>query len=1040
MSEDNQNQGISHNSLSGTFQNRVLFYFLLIFAIALVILKMPMSLAYYETVRIVLTFAPLLIILVMTTIGFISARRNPEYQSIIRKFYLLFTFKFLLAIFAFYLLYAPTLFFNPVLALLKYLASILTLEGFFYLLSYILISAIALTIIFIAFRAYQQSKGTYDGSLKVLTKKSLYGLFALSFFALIVSASAYPQAYRPMTNALGDILYTMSAGNIQAFKGDDVNNYKKIKSIGEFASSLSTSLAETSQNLTESNEEYKTGLSIATNDLKETITKTTQDLKDKLEDDISESFSASGGTISGDITIKDTTYLEDIIPRDDSSYDLGSNTKSFSVAYITRVTGLSEPSNDSDAATKLYVDTAVAGAGSAWTYNANNLKLTVAELDTIQDIGIGDTPTFAGMTISGNIIPSASIAYNLGVAGSWFNAGYITDLSVVDLTVWGDITSRDIIPSTDSTYDLGSSSNYFDNAYIDNLYLDGRLVVNEAGADRDTRIEGDTDENLLFVDASRDNVGIGGQAGGGTKLSVFGTAGSGKSGVDITVGSTAGQNATAVGGYTMSAGGDYAAGKRMVGLNFGVFNYAQTITGSLDTVGINVFGYGSWGNAAINNVYSIFVENSRYLTGTVSANNWYGIYVSDIDSGMTVTNNVGMYLQKSANGINNYQMVLAGNDTGSGLWLNGMDNNYARIYSPGDSQLNIGTDNGGSFTNIMFFNNNNVGIGDATPDTKLKVVGAICAKADGTDCAGSTAGTIYATAFVGDGSGLTSVPDYVFEDDYKLMTIDELETYVNNEKHLPNVPNRDEIMENGLNFGNFAMNLLEKTEENVLYTIQNNKAIQDNSLTIEGIDLKTNEDLNSAEAIISLKNKLATQTEDLKKLDTNLQAQIDTIEAKLLISKEVIVSEQTKANTAAIDYIKALLGLTMDKNGETRASTAGLDILGKITTQSLEAGKLVIRVGTGGDATIGSAKITSIQKDEDSDGIDDETGSDGLSVTVETTAVNEGSKIFTTINSKISENVSLMITEINDAESFTVEIVEPIADDVKFNWWIVEKE
>ena len=39
--------------------------------------------------------------------------------------------------------------------------------------------------------------------------------------------------------------------------------------------------------------------------------------------------------------------------------------------------------------------------------------------------------------------------------------------------------------------------------------LNGALVVNESGADKDTRIEGDTDVNLVFVDASTDRVGVG---------------------------------------------------------------------------------------------------------------------------------------------------------------------------------------------------------------------------------------------------------------------------------------------------------------------------------------------------------------------------------------------------------------------------------------------------------------------------------------------------------------------------------------------------
>jgi hypothetical protein len=35
------------------------------------------------------------------------------------------------------------------------------------------------------------------------------------------------------------------------------------------------------------------------------------------------------------------------------------------------------------------------------------------------------------------------------------------------------------------------------------------VVVNESGADVDFRVEGDTEANLLFVDASADNIGIG---------------------------------------------------------------------------------------------------------------------------------------------------------------------------------------------------------------------------------------------------------------------------------------------------------------------------------------------------------------------------------------------------------------------------------------------------------------------------------------------------------------------------------------------------
>lgn len=45
--------------------------------------------------------------------------------------------------------------------------------------------------------------------------------------------------------------------------------------------------------------------------------------------------------------------------------------------------------------------------------------------------------------------------------------------------------------------------------YGDDANIDGTVTVNESGADKDARIEGDSDENLLFVDASADKVGIG---------------------------------------------------------------------------------------------------------------------------------------------------------------------------------------------------------------------------------------------------------------------------------------------------------------------------------------------------------------------------------------------------------------------------------------------------------------------------------------------------------------------------------------------------
>ena len=53
------------------------------------------------------------------------------------------------------------------------------------------------------------------------------------------------------------------------------------------------------------------------------------------------------------------------------------------------------------------------------------------------------------------------------------------------------------------------------------LNVEGSVIINDAGADVDVRIEGDTDANLLFVDASTDRVGVGTNAPG-DKLEVNG--------------------------------------------------------------------------------------------------------------------------------------------------------------------------------------------------------------------------------------------------------------------------------------------------------------------------------------------------------------------------------------------------------------------------------------------------------------------------------------------------------------------------------------
>jgi hypothetical protein len=61
--------------------------------------------------------------------------------------------------------------------------------------------------------------------------------------------------------------------------------------------------------------------------------------------------------------------------------------------------------------------------------------------------------------------------------------------------------------------------------------------------------------------------------------------------------------------------------------------------------------------------------------------------------------------------------------------------------------------------------------------------------------------------------------DYVFNDDYELKTLDEVESFIANNKHLPGVPSVKEVESNGINLGEMDAILLKKIEELTLYMI-----------------------------------------------------------------------------------------------------------------------------------------------------------------------------------------------------------------------------
>jgi hypothetical protein len=76
------------------------------------------------------------------------------------------------------------------------------------------------------------------------------------------------------------------------------------------------------------------------------------------------------------------------------------------------------------------------------------------------------------------------------------------------------------------------------------------------------------------------------------------------------------------------------------------------------------------------------------------------------------------------------------------------------------------------------------------------------------------------------GNWTLETPDYVFDETYKLRSLDEVEASIKANKHLPDVPSAAEMKKDGVDLSEMNMTLLKKVEELTLYVIEQNKKIE----------------------------------------------------------------------------------------------------------------------------------------------------------------------------------------------------------------------
>ena len=135
----------------------------------------------------------------------------------------------------------------------------------------------------------------------------------------------------------------------------------------------------------------------------------------------------------------------------------------------------------------------------------------------------------------------------------------------------------------------------------------------------------------------------------------------------------------------------------------------------------------------------------------------------------------------------------------------------------GYSPLNFNTSN---LTRMSIAVNGSIGIGTSNPDQLLTVKGIVHAQEVRVDL--SVPG-----------------PDYVFEKNYRLPTLKEVKDYIDQNRHLPEMPSAAEMERNGLQLGEMNMLLLKKMEEMTLYILDQQKQIEALKSRMETIRNKT---------------------------------------------------------------------------------------------------------------------------------------------------------------------------------------------------------
>ena len=216
-------------------------------------------------------------------------------------------------------------------------------------------------------------------------------------------------------------------------------------------------------------------------------------------------------------------------------------------------------------------------------------------------------------------------------------------------------------------------------------------------------------------------------------------------------------------------------------------NKTWTLTSHQATSGVGLWENGNQGRF-------IVTAGGRVGIGTTNPN--HELVVQGNNPAMQIRDDT---TDNSANAARLELLERAGGnfDGGAFFWWNGETN-----------KLLIGTKVDGDNTNVLVVDRvtSSVGIGTQNPGNfRLAVNGSIRAKE-----------IVVKTGW----------SDFVFEPDYHLLSLEEVDAHIKEHGRLPDIPSAEQVAEHGVKVGEMEAKLLQKVEELTLHVIDMNKRVQ----------------------------------------------------------------------------------------------------------------------------------------------------------------------------------------------------------------------